>query len=621
MPWTTREGTLERLHGHVQGMCVSSNAVFMTLHNGLYKFDWGGNLIRKVSADIHQGDVCLWDGRLYVAVDLGDGQRGRIDVYDIDLNWKTNAAISKPADGIVCLDGVLYVGLGPVKDSRQSFRGNWFGKFDAKTLTAVCEPFVVDHGFASTAGVQNIATDGRVLYVNFYTPEMGVPCFFVFDRNFNVLGYDVFGWRQGLDVISWPDWKDKDAVLFTYVSTLGWPRQKKDGSSPPQALMQYAAWKDGRMQDISERLIFTHSPSYWEQYRHQKMPGLARPSRVNERQTLWRAGDNGVKSYRIPALATAPNGDLIAACDARKWHGGDLNTLTPINISLRRSHDGGRTWTSPVDSKTWPWKDGAKWSGSDPSLVVDREAGKVFLFYNVWDWTHIPNGDDRLGIYRFFVQESSDNGATWSDAREITHDIAPDGWPVGKTKGEGACIFIPSGSGVQLKDGMLLHTLAWVGKSVSLFGSVDHGRIWRAVGRPTRTGDGDECKVVELSDGRWMLNQRWHGGYTRFVNVSDDHGQTWSPREDKSLTDPRCNGQLMRYGTSLLFSNCASTCRENIRIRRSDDNGCTWDEGVCVCPGKGMYSDMAELPDGKVGILYEEGAGPEAIRFAVVSGF
>jgi len=267
MPWTTREGTLERMHGHVQGMCVSSNAVYMTLHNGLYKFDWRGNLLKKTPADIHQGDVCIWDGRLYSAVDLGDGQTGRIDVYDLDLNFVTNTAFAKPADGIACLDGVLYVGLGPLKDPKRPHRGNWFGKFDAKTLAPLCEPFVVDHGYDSSAGVQNIATDGKVLYVNFYTPEMDTPCFFVFDRDFRVLGHDTFGWRQGLDVVSWPSWNDKDAVLFAYAVTLGWPRQKRDGSSPPpQALVQYAAWKDGRMRDVSERLIYS-SFEYWKQYR------------------------------------------------------------------------------------------------------------------------------------------------------------------------------------------------------------------------------------------------------------------------------------------------------------------------------------------------------------------
>ena len=62
-----------------------------------------------------------------------------------------------------------------------------------------------------------------------------------------------------------------------------------------------------------------------------------------EKKVLWKSGDNGVKIYRIPALCTAPNGDRGAACDARTWNGGDLCVYQPINITVRRSSDGGKT--------------------------------------------------------------------------------------------------------------------------------------------------------------------------------------------------------------------------------------------------------------------------------------
>ena len=172
---------------------------------------------------------------------------------------------------------------------------------------------------------------------------------------------------------------------------------------------------------------------------------------VSPVQTLWKKGDGGISVYRIPALCTAPNGDLIAACDARTHNGGDLNVNQPINISIRRSTDNGKTWTAPVNSWTWPWTNGGeRWSGSDPSLAVDLQAKKIFLFYNVWNWTVTEGGN---GVYLFYVQESSDNGKTWSKPRDITDDISFPEWPFKAKRNQGGFIFISSGSGIQTKDG------------------------------------------------------------------------------------------------------------------------------------------------------------------------
>ena len=334
-------------------------------------------------------------------------------------------------------------------------------------------------------------------------------------------------------------------------------------------------------------------------------------------QVLFKSNDTveGVKNavYRIPALCTAPNGDLIAACDARRQNGGDLNVYQPINIAVRRSSDGGKTWTEPVNSWTWQWDDNEKWAGSDPSFVVDAEAKKIFLFYNVWKWEDVKNWDNN--VYRFYVQESSDDGKTWSKPRDISADIAFPEWPFGKRRNAGGFIFISSGSGAQMKDGTLLHTLVHVNDGNALFGSDDHGKTWKSFGKPVRSGD--ECKVVELSDGSWMINSRWHGG-GRQIHVSKDRGKTWESHYDTLLADPQCNAQIMRYGNALLFSNCKSPNRRALLyLRASVDDGKTWNYGLCIEPKGAAYSDMTILPNGDIGILYE-GAGYATINFTTV---
>jgi len=330
-------------------------------------------------------------------------------------------------------------------------------------------------------------------------------------------------------------------------------------------------------------------------------------------QTLFKNGDEvqGVKSavYRIPALCTAPNGDLVVACDARRDGGGDLNHARPIDIAIRRSTDGGKTWSAPEFSWKWRWDEEEHWAGSDPSFIVDEQAKKIFLFYNVWE------SKKKHGVFQFYVQESSDNGKTWSKPRDISSDIAFPEWPFGKTQGEGAFIFITSGSGIQAKDGTLLHTLVHVNDGNALFGSTDHGKTWKAVGKPVKNGD--ECKVVELCDGSWMINSRWRGG-GRQIHVTKDRGATWESRYDNVLEDPQCNAQIMRYGKALLFSNCKSpTRRALLHLRASADDGKTWSDGICIEPNGAAYSDLCVLPNGDIGVAYE-GAGYATINFTTV---
>ena len=332
------------------------------------------------------------------------------------------------------------------------------------------------------------------------------------------------------------------------------------------------------------------------------------------KQVLFKNGDvvEGVRSavYRIPALCTAPNGDLVVACDARREGGGDLNHAKPINIAVRRSADCGATWSKPVFSWNWKWTDDEHWAGSDPSFIVDHEAKKIFLFYNVWESVK------GAGIYRFFVQESSDNGVSWSKPREITDSIVVPGWGFGRHQDDGGFIFITSGSGIQTKDGTLLHTLVHVNDGNALFGSSDHGKTWRIFGKPVKNGD--ECKVVELTDGSWMINSRWRGG-GRQIHITKDRGEIWESHYDADLSDPQCNAQIMRVGKVLLFSNCKSqNRRHNLYVRASIDDGKTWNEGVCIEPLGAAYSDMCVLPERRIGIVYE-GAGYATINFTTVT--
>lgn len=312
---------------------------------------------------------------------------------------------------------------------------------------------------------------------------------------------------------------------------------------------------------------------------------------------VFTSTDNAeVSCYRIPALITTPDGDLLAAIDERVPSCADLRGSDDINIVLRRSSDRGKTW-SPIETVV-DFPDGQ--SASDPSLIVDEVTGTIFMFYNFMDLSNEPN------VYYLHVIRSTDGGRTWSDWEDITRQITKPTW-------HNDFKFITSGRGIQTRTGRLLHTLVNLDKGLHLFGSDDHGASWFLIDTPITPGD--ESKVVERADGTWMVNSRVNQAGVRWVHVSDDEGQRWTSRADSVLIDPSVNGSLLRYTSTadgddrnrLLFANAASShARENLTVRVSYDEGETWTAGKTIYAGSAAYPSMTILDNGDIGVLFEK---------------
>ncbi len=66
-----------------------------------------------------------------------------------------------------------------------------------------------------------------------------------------------------------------------------------------------------------------------------KLP--SEPMALETSEALFVSGTDGTHTYRIPAIITAKNGDLIAACDARRKSAADLKSQRTIDIVFRRS--------------------------------------------------------------------------------------------------------------------------------------------------------------------------------------------------------------------------------------------------------------------------------------------
>ncbi len=304
---------------------------------------------------------------------------------------------------------------------------------------------------------------------------------------------------------------------------------------------------------------------------------------------------DSVSCYRIPAIITATNGDIIVAIDERIPSCGDLKWNDDINIVIRRSPDNGDTWSEIESIVDFPKGQ----SASDPSFILDEQTQELFLFYNYMD---LINEKD---VYYLHVVKSEDHGKTWSKPVDITSQISKPEWHHNFK-------FITSGRGIQTRDGVLLHCMVNLDNGMHVFGSDDHGKSWFLLDAPISPAN--ESKIVELNDGTWMINSRVNGQPLRYVHTSKDKGKTWTSAAAEELIDPGCNASIIRYSQAsdgnkniLIFSNAKSTKeRKNLSIRLSTDEGKTWTEGKTIYEGGSAYSSMTVLKNGDIGLFFEK---------------
>lgn len=334
--------------------------------------------------------------------------------------------------------------------------------------------------------------------------------------------------------------------------------------------------------------------------------GAPVPRPVGASVPVWRKGEDGVDTYRIPALVVAKNGDLLAFAEAR--HGSSSDT-GDIDLVMKRSSDGGRTWSA--QRTLW---DDAKNTCGNPCPVVVSSTGAILLLatrnLGTDHESQIIAGKSE-GTRTVWVLKSGDHGVTWSAPREVTATTKLPEWTWYAT-GPGAGIELQRG---QHRGRLVIpcdHIEAGTRRYYShVIYSDDRGATWQ-LGGTTPKDQVNECEVVELQDSRLLLNMRNYdrAQRTRQQAWSDDGGATWrDQRHVPELVEPICQASIRRYSDeALMFSNPASRAgRERLTLRMSFDDGATWPRSALLDPGPSAYSCLQRLPDGSVVCLYEAG--------------
>ncbi|MFI9645288.1 exo-alpha-sialidase [Streptomyces sp. NPDC052040] len=364
-------------------------------------------------------------------------------------------------------------------------------------------------------------------------------------------------------------------------------------------------------------------------------PADAQPARGKgqfEQQVLFNASqDPGYACFRIPAVVRTVQGTLLAFAEGRVLNCGDA---TDIDIVVKRSTDGGRTW-GPLQVVN----EGGGDTHGNPAPLVDRRTGRILIAetYNTGrtDNTSCPVPCDRTP----HLQYSDDDGLSWSAPRDLSPQILPADWNSWYATGPVHGIQLTRGRHAgRLVFGVNAET--WNGNRVTanhaaLITSDDGGGRWRvgATDSWPIADDGtfrqkpSELALAERADGSVLVSGREQDGTDlghRTQTVSRDGGDSFvSPFRDlPDLYAPQVQGSMLRLGDRLLLA-CPGDPdrRRTMMIRSSYDGGRTWDSvdrGTVVTTDWSGYSDLVRADADTVGLLYEGGAvdARDEIRFA-----
>ena len=171
-----------------------------------------------------------------------------------------------------------------------------------------------------------------------------------------------------------------------------------------------------------------------------------RAAAVSARVDLFQQGDEGVHTYRIPALIEALKGTLLAVADARHDSARDM----PAHISLvmpqesrprpdvvARGHD------SPGSRRRCRRRISPAGSPHRPNLVLP-------LLRPARNWIrHRQSGRTNRGrgTFQFHAMFTDNEGATWSEPRDLTPLVKDPSWQA---------MFATSGTHIQTSSGRYL---------------------------------------------------------------------------------------------------------------------------------------------------------------------
>jgi hypothetical protein len=270
---------------------------------------------------------------------------------------------------------------------------------------------------------------------------------------------------------------------------------------------------------------------------------------------------------------------------------------TPGNdeIFFSRSSDGGAAWTQAVNVSNNP---GISFT---PVVGVD-DAGNLNAAW--WDTSHTNR--------EIFFSRSTDEGVTWSQPEDLTHNSGRSDEPAMAVGGSGTIY------------------LVWEDKTpgnwdILFTRSRNGGASWSPLKNISKNPAHSSWPAIAV-DGSGHINVAWNdyttGSRRVFFSRSSDGGTTWS-----SAVNVYNQTGLSGYpaiavdgdGYILLAWIFSTPSERRIYVSRSIDNGLTWSQPVSVAPQSqdGVFPDMAVDSVGNINLVWwDQGQGNREIYFS-----
>ena len=338
--------------------------------------------------------------------------------------------------------------------------------------------------------------------------------------------------------------------------------------------------------------------------------------------------DKGSLYYRIPAITVTRDGKrLVTLTDDRKNHNGDLPSH--CYLVAQYSEDNGRTWSDPQTVAGTADK-GGDYGHGDASIVTNRDNGDIVgIMTSAGTYGHGFFAGTAAEPPRWKTITSHDGGLTWENPVDHTDDLYGANCTNPKTK-TWKSGFSASGAALQKRDGTLVSSFvnrqADDSQHFYFFMSKDGGNSWYVSGNSGTSG-ADEPKTLERNNGDLAISVRSNG--YNYYNYTSDDGETWhlpsQTRFTSGITGNACDGEYMVWCSTvegnpwdIAFQTLPnSSSRQNVSIALSTDEGATFGKPKTICPRGSAYSAAVVLPDGTLGVYFEENGiyGGYTMRF------